>query len=907
MVTRDLEHGLNERIINRIARDTFGFFYLFSNNSIQRYDGTDFENVDIPIGAEELLKDISNVTTDNYGGLLLHTKSIDRELHISPSSLTARYSEVNEDTIGLNYLIEIGGDLAKYVIRGNDTIVASRGSFWNYNNGNLSQLAYNDINNFNCNVITKDNYGNIIAAFGYSAGASDLVLVLSPNNEISDYSDVLDYNNNIKDIYCDDIAHQWMIATFNGLYIYSFQRSGIEIFHVVDNVSSSEFGHIVLGVSADGPDVLFADENYGLRKINKSGKVDLLFPEETVHFFDNEKVLYDDLTSQYYITANYTDEETIIYITDTTYSKLVKQIVPFTVHDFIVLNEDELLLVGEYKEENDKTKSGRIAIWNTKIAQGQMKINSVPIIRSVASIGNSFWIGTADGIYVYNKSFTLQQKVESGLNNPYILCLKEIDDKVYAGSYGGGLYVLNRETKKVIRHYDKSTFLSDNIVAAIEKDNKGFIWLSTFNGINVLNKDGEIISKLMDYDGISHREMNTNAISKDGYGNIYFGTLNGLTKVNPQEVLDWSTSYGLHVSGATAYYNDNGKVIDVSKTPISIESGFDSLLVSVDFPNCIKTIFDTPLNYLRINDDSSHVLAYNNKKILLTRSDLGYDNTVNLYNSNNSYETVLAFEPKLDLAKGLISFLVLLCLVGVVFATLYRQKIMKVITEQDEKIKFNKRIAELELSALQSQMNPHFIFNALGAIQYFIQIQKTDEADNFLADFAMLMRKILESSKTKYISLREEKEILGLYFNLEQLRFEGLFDYTWYIDDNVDMEKVIPPMILQPFIENAINHGLFALKGRKGKIDIYLDQISENTIQFTIEDNGIGRKQAAALRNKEHKSRGLQIVDDRISTLNSLGDVVIEVETQDLYQDNEPSGTKVIINIGYLDIHVESY
>jgi len=198
-------------------------------------------------------------------------------------------------------------------------------------------------------------------------------------------------------------------------------------------------------------------------------------------------------------------------------------------------------------------------------------------------------------------------------------------------------------------------------------------------------------------------------------------------------------------------------------------------------------------------------------------------------------------------------------------------------------------------------MNPHFIFNALGAIQYFIQTEKTQEADRYLGRFAMLMRKILDSSKSKYISLGEEIELLKLYISLEQMRFEGQFDFKLEIDDLIELESYIPPMIIQPFVENAINHGLYNLVNRKGLLELGFKADTKKMITCIIKDNGIGREKAQSFKNKKHKSRGLQIVKDRVATLNAQGDMHIRLTTNDLHQDNESIGTEVIIVITYLD------
>src|SRR5690606_30320434 len=145
--------------------------------------------------------------------------------------------------------------------------------------------------------------------------------------------------------------------------------------------------------------------------------------------------------------------------------------------------------------------------------------------------------------------------------------------------------------------------------------------------------------------------------------------------------------------------------------------------------------------------------------------------------------------------------LALIGLLSYIFSTIYININKKI---EADKTEINRRFANLRLSALQSQMNPHFIFNSLGAIQYFIQINNEEMADEYLSNFALLMRKILEASKEKYITIEDEVQLLKLYLNLEELRFEDKFTSEIIVDDNVDSEAKLPPMMIQPFIENAI-------------------------------------------------------------------------------------------------------
>jgi sensor histidine kinase YesM len=216
-----------------------------------------------------------------------------------------------------------------------------------------------------------------------------------------------------------------------------------------------------------------------------------------------------------------------------------------------------------------------------------------------------------------------------------------------------------------------------------------------------------------------------------------------------------------------------------------------------------------------------------------------------------------------------------------------------------ENIKFNKDVAELELTALRAQMNPHFIFNALGSIQYFIQTQDTDKADSYLSDFAMLIRIILESSKSKFISLSEEVKFLSLYARLEKMRFEDQFTYEFKIDKEIDFHKPIPPLIIQPFVENAINHGIYNLKGKKGRLLIYFQYVNPNEIIIRVRDNGVGRNEASKLKKSPHSSRGTELVNTRVQTINNQNDIRIDVQTIDLEAFDQPRGTEIKIRISY--------
>ncbi|MCP9762241.1 PAS domain S-box protein [Lacihabitans soyangensis] len=227
-------------------------------------------------------------------------------------------------------------------------------------------------------------------------------------------------------------------------------------------------------------------------------------------------------------------------------------------------------------------------------------------------------------------------------------------------------------------------------------------------------------------------------------------------------------------------------------------------------------------------------------------------------------------------------------------------KIAQELTEEANRSK-----AELELRALQMQMNPHFVFNALNSIQSYIFNQDTITANLYLSKFSRLIRLFLDSSSSKFIPLSEEINLLTLYIELEKIRFDNKFDFEFLIDSSVNKNVEIPTMILQPFIENAINHGL-RYKLQKGLLIIRFYK-ELNYLICTIEDNGVGRKNAERIQgksNKGYKSQGLKITTERLITYNKINDANIEFSIRDANeQPNNPNDeVGTIIEIRFPEI-----
>jgi len=207
----------------------------------------------------------------------------------------------------------------------------------------------------------------------------------------------------------------------------------------------------------------------------------------------------------------------------------------------------------------------------------------------------------------------------------------------------------------------------------------------------------------------------------------------------------------------------------------------------------------------------------------------------------------------------------------------------------------------LYLKSLRNQMNPHFIFNALNSVNNFISKNDERAANKFLTDFSKLMRMVLDNSQKDFVSFEEEIQLIELYIKLEHLRFRDKFDFTIEKDPalkSLDIE--IPPMLIQPFIENAIWHGL-RYKSAKGHLQFSLQQVGQ-AIHIHIQDDGIGREKSKALKTKnqqKYKSTGLENVQKRIALINEIYGKNYSLKINDLATKSVDKGTAVELVIPY--------
>ena len=475
------------------------------------------------------------------------------------------------------------------------------------------------------------------------------------------------------------------------------------------------------------------------------------------------------------------------------------------------------------------------------------------------------------------------------------------NDKVFI-STNNGVYIWDNKKQKISKHLTTHNGLSANNVCAVAEDNRNNIWISTFYGLNLYYPG---IDKLHHYfveDGLPNNEFNTKSVLIDDNNNIYFGNSNGVVIINTGkfygnnhkiffkdiEILD-NTMPG-------AVKRSEGEDIKIhydNRTEINLDLDLKDWrnIKSTKFYSRLYPVQDKWVDHGIHNKFSFAHLPYGKYELnfVSVNGEGRKSNTLSLpfIVYQKWYETNLFY---------ILLSTILLSILGFIsisyFHTVKRKK-------ERTKLQFEKRITELELGILQAQMNPHFIFNSINAIKYNVNAGNKEIVSQYLNDFASLLRLYLESSRMNMITLEMEIKLLNLYLKLQKMRFGEKLEYEINVDPDIDTEYVqVPSMIVQPFVENAVHHGVFH-KTTTGHVRINITEDEDENLLIEITDDGIGRKKAMEIKKRlfsPHKSRALQIIEERIEVLNKLYGFIIEIKIKDLVSDTgEALGTSVFI------------
>lgn len=494
---------------------------------------------------------------------------------------------------------------------------------------------------------------------------------------------------------------------------------------------------------------------------------------------------------------------------------------------------------------------------------------------------NKIYAGTSQGLLIGNENesefFQLSDKQVLAkyiinVNDTILICtqsegvLKFVDDSLY-------------------EHWTTKNGMPSNQVNKIIPYKSKYV-LSTDNGVSIVNHEGKTINWIRKPEGISSNRVTDIALNEDF---LYVTHTTEIQQIDLKSLplMDEVPTVKL----ARLEVND----VEQKDWNSKQEYGYDENKFAFQFSaNTIK--FSTELYYeykLEGIDEEWQRNTFEDN--LVTYKSLPSGDYRFVYRSVCRGETSALQEYTFSVAtpywRAVWFWLLMVLLFLVLTYSIYRTQ-----SKRQQKMAENQReLIRSKLTALQSQMNPHFIFNSLNSIQDLVLRQDEENAYNYISKFAFLVRKVLSFSQVEFVDIEEETEVLKVYLDLEELRFKKDFTYELSAEDLDDV--MIPPMIIQPFVENALKHGLLHKKGEKQlRILLFLEGES---LKCIIEDNGVGRERSREInaRKRTHESFSVKSIRSRFDILKTKFGGELGVEFEDLMEGDKPLGTRVILRI----------
>lgn len=498
---------------------------------------------------------------------------------------------------------------------------------------------------------------------------------------------------------------------------------------------------------------------------------------------------------------------------------------------------------------------------------------------------------------------------------------------------------------KAVKSFSPDDPVLNSRINSVTQDNQNNVWFAGVNGIARYNLESNLVTSytnLLEYDLSA-----SNSMTFDRMGRLWLANMKGLFLIDGKTIKHLSGKTGLPSSEVLSLYLDESEnllyvgtsngisLLDINQFDnfnpqppnviiVNVEAG-DSVYTGYDNLIFSPEQHDVKIDFTALNFSSPGTIKYrynfdgdwiNTDFSLLNFVSLG-SGTYTLQimaksqNSDWGQPTFITFriQPRFTETLGfyLTSFLVILFLFLLLFFWRIRIKNKKFIKE----LELSERINELKHQALSAMMNPHFTFNALNSVQYLINSKRNEEANDYIAMMAKLIRKHLDTAGSGFILLSEEITRLKLYLSLEKLRFQERFSYEIINDTNIDASSLmIPNMIIQPFVENSLWHGILD-SGDEGLLSVSfsfenvdIDSVICRALIIKITDNGIGikiakkQKEEGSKEQEDHISKGIQIVEERLRLLSTKMHIPQPIMFEDLSsRDNNSQGTEIIISL----------
>lgn len=947
-----VDEGLSASEVYHVYQDSKGYIWFATNNGVSRFDGYGFTNFDLVSGLAdntvfEIYEDYKhriwfipfsgNLSYYENGKIKQYAFNSKIKKHLpnsrGPIKLSFHVDSLDNIYLGLKQfgLITISeeGIYTKLGDKFNDGELV----FYGLPNGkiltsNSTKTKLSDLYYFDQDTSFRYNFKNIFEnnffpLYSFAQKTKDGAILISANGYIIKVKDgkITAKNNSIGSLVIwmivDDENNLWASALEGGVYMFpncdistapskvllkDFQITSVlrdkegsywfstlndGVFYAPDyriNILSKENGLADNRVNA-----IFADS--GIVYVGyEMGFVDIVVGNQIKHYFAENKV-----ASTSYVRSIYGDT-----LNNKVWISAFSELGLFNKLNYKrILIDNDIIYPRKVTSSNDNgywigTARGLKKMRNEEIVYDSKEQDgfSGMVFSLVEGKDGTLWLSTINGLWKYTKGTYQylgdQSELLTGVSHS--MFFNPSDSALWMGTNGAGI-VIYKKNGDIEQMSTKDGLISNSIHQLYYKSNS--LWVATRQGLSFIPdiKEKKILNFTID-DGLPSNEI-TSVHSENN--NIFVGTNKGLA------IIDISKLTRNHTPPPTVITSVlvEGKQWHLNDSTIKLkhyQNTVDIKYVGLAYKNMGRLLY----RHRMLGLDTNWVYSKSTSCSYSGMSSGEYTFQVQALNSNGVWSATPTNQ------KFLISppywqrtwFVVLisLLLTGLLYLVyLIRVKEIRRRNELLNNINLYKQ------QSLRQQMNPHFIFNTLNSIQYYILERDTISSHKYLTKFARLMRMTLDNSLSSTIPLRDEIDALRIYMELEALRLEGKFTFSIDHGNNESILDVkIPTLLIQPFVENAIWHGIMLKAEKKGHVDIIIREDGDK-IHCKITDDGVGREEARRLQNlnsRVHKSRGYQITQQRIDLLNAMYKDKFNINISDLYDsEGKPTGTHVSIVI----------
>ncbi len=696
--------------------------------------------------------------------------------------------------------------------------------------------------------------------------------------------------------------HFWFAENVLGVRVYNSAQTGNNFDEqkmfgdkFISTVFEDKRGNILLGTFGEGMIVipkmevannLFPNMEIVKFSLGDSGTIYLANKQGEVFAFEGNrfKKIYKSKSSRVELLRYFPKQKALFIMGDEltiirTDSKKESTFLVSSIKDVLPFGEDKFMLSNNYTVfymENFKT-------------QPKLKYHTSRFGRSYSIAyqdTSTFMVGTNSGLKSVDRINQSETKTAFKGNEVIANRLEYLDSTLLVSTVKYGL--LKMENGELKTFADKKSGLHSNSINQFRIFERK-IFVATEKGFQMLDSDGNLLGSLGISDGLKTTRINDFQI-REGY--IWLLHQFGLQKIPLENLLE-ENAYKSKIGQITLLANGKEKT---AKARMHLNHDQNQITLQIFSPS-LERQADLEYHY-KLDGIEADWLVRDYR-----------DNQVeykSLPPGNYQFQLILKYKGKVQDSKKIIfsiqkpfwqtSWFLVLCGVGIALAFyLYFKRRISSLQQKSRQLQ---ELNAMRMRALQSQLDPHFVFNALNCVQNIVLDGNATQANYYLVGFSKLMRLVLENSRREYIPLEEEIEVIMEYMNLQKIYYTEGFSYHIEVADEIDIEDImIPPMFVQPFLENTLEHGIL---GKNGKIVVSF-KLREKMVLVEVTDNGVGISQALKNKNPEHKSLATEIIKERIESYNEkLGTdtklLIYEIEDE----NGKVMGTKVEFGIPYV-------